>query len=51
MIFYWEIGWNGSIHTSVRVGGSTCLAESNESRIGLTTAGRKSPEVAKQFRS
>jgi|JXWR01.1.fsa_nt_gb hypothetical protein len=33
-------------HTSFSAGGGTCFAVSQESNIGLTTAGRKRPEIA-----
>jgi hypothetical protein len=32
--------------TSFSAGGGTCFAVSQESNIGLTTAGRKRPEIA-----
>lgn len=36
--------------TSLKGGAGTCLDDSKESRIGLTTAGRKRPEIASNIR-
>jgi hypothetical protein len=40
-----EIEYKTKSHTSLRAGCETCLASSNESKMGLTTAGRKRPEI------